>query len=183
MNHPTPSYSILPAEPQDVPALTALIALSTRGLASASYTGPQIEAALGTALGVDTELIRDRSYFKVVAADQIVACGGWSRRKTLFGSDALAGRESALLDPQVDAARIRAFFVHPAWARRGIGRALLAWCEDQARASGFKTLALMSTLPGHPLYKAQGYEGDERIFHPLTGGEVLALIPMTKTLA
>ena len=118
----------------DRPELERLIADSARGLSRADYTEAQIEAALGTAFGVDSELIRDGTYFVAEAGLEIVGCGGWSRRKTLFGGDRQTGRTSEPLDPAHDAARIRAFFVRPDWARRGIGRALLARCEEEAVA-------------------------------------------------
>src|SRR5262249_48335788 len=149
----------------DTPALERLIAESARGLASDDYSAAQIEAALGTAWGVDSELIADGTYFVVEAGGEkaeIVGCGGWSKRATLFGGDGQAGRRSDLLDPARDAARIRAFFVHPRWARRGIGRALIERCESEARAHGFRSFELMATLPGERLYRALGYSGDQR---------------------
>ncbi|MDX2170806.1 MAG: GNAT family N-acetyltransferase [Deltaproteobacteria bacterium] len=167
----------------DVPALQALIAASARGLAAGDYSAAQIEAALGTAWGVDSELIRDGTYFVVEADGEAIACGGWSRRATLFGADAQPGRESALLDPARDAARVRAFFVHPDWARRGIGRLLLAHCEAAASAHGFRHAELMATLPGVRLYRACGYAGDARTTHALPGGLRIEFVPMRKRLA
>jgi GNAT superfamily N-acetyltransferase len=125
-------------------------------------------------------LIRDGTYFVVEVEGKIVACGGWSRRKTRFGADAQAGRESDVLDPARDAARVRAFFVHPNWARRGIGRVLLERCEAEARAHGFRAAELVATLPGHRLYSRYGYRGDERIAYPLRGGVTIEFIPMKK---
>src|SRR5215475_9275660 len=113
----------------DVPALRSLIAESARALTRNDYTPTQIEAALGSAWGVDSELIGDRTYFVAEVDAEIVACGGWSKRKTLFGGDQQPGRQSQVLVPRRDAARIRAFFVRPDWARRGIGRAVLQRCE------------------------------------------------------
>ncbi|HVK75073.1 MAG TPA: GNAT family N-acetyltransferase [Kofleriaceae bacterium] len=178
-------FTIRPVTLDEVPALERLIAASARGLSQGDYTTAQIEAAIGTAWGVDTELIRDRTYFVVegAGAPAAVACGGWSRRKTLFGSDQQPGRESALLDPAVDAARIRAFFVDPAWARRGIGRLLLDRCEAEARAAGFTATELMATLPGERLYAAAGYVAGERIHHPLAGGLTIEFVAMRKRLA
>src|SRR5688572_12943456 len=116
-------FSFRKATLADVPAIERIIAESARVLTRADYSDAQIEAALGTAFGVDTELIRDGTYFVVEAEGEgIVACGGWSRRKTLFGGDGQQGRESEVLDPERESARIRAFFVRPDWARRGIGR-------------------------------------------------------------
>jgi GNAT superfamily N-acetyltransferase len=166
----------------DVPALEALIARSIRTLGAGDYTGPQIEAALLGAFGVDTQLIRDGTYFAAVRPDdpRIVACGGWSRRRTLFGSDAREGRDAALLDPAVDAAKIRAFFVDPDAARRGVGTLLLSHCEAQARAHGFQRFELMATLPGVRLYAARGYRAGTPIRHPLAPGLAIEFVPMEK---
>ena len=147
------------------------------------YTAAQIEAALETAWGVDSEVIGDGTYLVAEAAGEIVACGGWSRRATLFGGDAQADRRSEVLDPGRDAARIRAFFVRPDWARRGIGRALLARSEAEARAHGFRAAELVATLPGERLYRALGYVGDRRVEYPLRDGITIEFVPMRKTLA
>jgi GNAT superfamily N-acetyltransferase len=179
---PEAPFVVRTAHLADIPALEALIAASARGLAANDYRSAQIEAALGTAWGVDSELIRDGTYFAVEAGGALVACGGWSRRQTLFGANRHAGRASARLDPARDAARVRAFFVHPGWARRGIGRLLLARCEEAARAAGFRRAALLATLPGHRLYRACGYAGDAVERHPLPGGLAIDFIPMHKTL-
>jgi GNAT superfamily N-acetyltransferase len=174
--------SVRIASPDDVPALEQLIAVSARGLSRADYTEAQIEAALGTAWGVDTQLIRDETYFVVADGATMIACGGWSRRRTLFGADAQPGREPAQLDPQREPAKIRAFFVHPDWARRGIGRMLLERCEAEARRQGFRSAELMATLPGTRLYGAFGYVGETRIVHPLAGGLTIEFVPMRKSL-
>jgi GNAT superfamily N-acetyltransferase len=178
----TMSFTLRAATPADIPALERLIAVSTRGLSRADYTDQQIEAALGGAMGVDSELIRDGTYFVVEAGGEIVGCGGWSRRRTLFGADSGPGRESALLDPSREAARIRAFFVHPDWARRGIGRRLLDHCEAAARAHGFTAAELMATLPGQRLYEVCGYAAGAPIQHPLGGDLTIELVPMRKEL-
>ncbi len=178
----TDAYALRPARLVDAPDLKQLIADSVRGLSRGDYTEAQIEAALGSAFGVDTELIRDGTYFVAESAGEIVGCGGWSKRKTLFGGDEQAGRQSELLDPLCDAARIRAFFVRPDHARHGIGRALLARCEDAALAHAFVATELMATLPGHRLYRTLGYVGDERMQHTLPGGIVIEFIPMRKSL-
>ena len=175
-------FSLRKATLDDRPILEGLIAESARGLSRQDYTDAQIEAALGTAMGVDTKLIRDGTFFVVEAEGEIVACGGWSKRRTLFGADGQAGRQSELLDPARDSARIRAFFVRPAWARQGIGRALLQQCEAEARAQGFRTAELVATLPGQKLYKAMGYEEEERIEHDLGGGITIEFVPMRKDL-
>jgi GNAT superfamily N-acetyltransferase len=149
-------------------------------LARGDYTEAQIETALGSAWGVDTQLILDRTYFVAEAEGRIVGCGGWSRRETLFGADAQGGRSSSLLDPNRDPARIRAFFVHPDWARQGIGAALLKHCEGEAQAHGFRSLELLATLTGYPLYSRFGYRGDERRAFPLRDGSPIEFIPMRK---
>lgn len=168
----------------DQPELESLIARSIRTLGSGDYTSPQIEAALRGAFGVDTQLIRDRSYFVVHDAEgRMVGCGGWSRRKTLFGSDAREGRDAAELDPAVDAAKIRAFFVAPESARQGVGALLLSHCEAQAIAHGFRRFELMATLPGVRLYAAHGYRAGARIQHPLEAGLTIEFVPMEKDAA
>jgi len=139
----------------DVPALEGLIPLSVRTLQAAHYSPAQMEAALGPVFGVDRHLIADGTYFVAEQDGQIVGCGGWSRRKSLFGGDAAREcSEDSLLDPVRDPARIRAFFVHPAWARRGIGRAILAACESAIVAARFPVAELVATLAGEPLYAA-----------------------------
>jgi GNAT superfamily N-acetyltransferase len=166
----------------DVEALRRLIADSARGLSTRDYSPSQIEGALQGVFGVDTRLISDRTYFVVDSAGRLVGCGGWSRRATLFGSDTLPGRNETLLEPGRDAARIRAFFVHPDCARMGIGRLLLERCESEASAAGFAAMELMSTLPGVPFYGRLGYSAGEPLEYPLGEGESLRLVPMTKPL-
>ena len=180
--HPPQTFSLRQATLADAPLLEHLIRASARGLCADDYTSEQIEAALGTAWGVDTELIRDGTYFVVETAGTIVACGGWSRRRTLFGGDAQSGRRSDVLDPSGDAARIRAFFVHPDWARQGLGRMLLQRCEAEARAHGFRAAELVATLPGERLYWAFGYVAGERLDHPLGGGLTIEFVLMRKAL-
>jgi GNAT superfamily N-acetyltransferase len=145
------------------------------------YTPDQIDAALRGAFGLDTALIRDGTYFVAVDdAGAIVACGGWSRRRTLFGSDARGERDDTWLDPATDPARIRAFFVDPDPARRGLGRALLVRSEAEATYAGFAAFALMATLPGVRLYERCGYRPGTPIRHALPGGLEIAFVPMTK---
>ena len=170
------------ATPDDIPALEVLIPLSVRKLQAATYSNSQIEAALGTVLGLDTQLIRDDSYYVVQAENLIVGCGGWSRRRTLFGSDHGPVKDDNFLDPAVDPARVRAFFVHPDWTRRGIGRAILAECEAAAARMGFRTVELASTLAGLPLYSASGYVEVEGIAVPLKNGQTLPVVRMRKSL-
>ena len=166
----------------DVPALTALIARSARGLSTADYRTGQIEGALRGAFGVDTQLLTDGTYFVAEEAGRLVGCGGWSFRSTLFGSDARAGRDSSILDPKTQAAKIRAFFVDPGSARRGIGSSLLDRCEAEARAHGYARVELMATLPGVKLYAARGYVGGAQVRFEVGSGESIEFIPMHKNL-
>ncbi len=149
------------ATEEDIAALDALIEASVRGLQAGDYTQAQIEGALGTVLGLDTQLIRDGTYFLAETAAEdglrMAGCGGWSKRKTLFGADAGPGREPELLDPARDAAKVRAIFVHPEFARRGLGTMILAHVEAAARAAGFMRFEMGSTLTGVPLYRLRGY--------------------------
>lgn len=174
------AYRLRNAAESDRAPLEALIAQSARELSAADYTPEQIDAALRGAFGVDSQLIRDGTYYVVECDDAIVGCGGWSRRRTLFGGDAHAQRDAAELDPQVDAAKIRAFFVHPGHARRGIGRLILDHCESQARAAGFARFELMATLPGTRLYATHGYEAETPISHELGGGLTIQFVRMRK---
>lgn len=166
----------------DIPALHALIEASVRGLQADDYTPAEIEGALGHALGLDSQLVLDGTYFIAEVDGVMVASGGWSYRATLFGSDGMSGRGPENLDSTKDAAKIRAIFVHPAWARKGLGTLMLAHCEDQARSAGFRRLEMGSTLTGAPLYRLRGYEEGERIMVPLPNGEALPVIRMTKSL-
>lgn len=166
----------------DIPSLNALIARSARGLSRQDYRPEQIEGALQGAFGVDTQLLADETYFVVEEQGRIVACGGWSFRSTLFGGDARAGRDSSILDPKTQAAKIRAFFVDPDHARRGIGSLLLEHCERQARAHGYARVELMATLPGVRLYAARGYVGAAMVRFELGSAEFIEFIPMQKLL-
>ncbi len=171
----------------DIPALHELIALSVRGLMTWAYSPSQLEAALGTWLGVDSQLVADGTYFVVEcelpdATKAMAGCGGWSKRKTPYGSDHRPGREDRLLDPRTEAAKIRAFFVHPEFARRGIGSRILEACEAAAIAAGFTELEMGATLSGVPLYERHGYKTVERVELPLSNGETLPIARMTKTV-
>jgi GNAT superfamily N-acetyltransferase len=174
------------AVPADIPVLRKLIDASVRGLQAEDYTPAQIEAALKTVYGVDSQLIADGTYFVAEAESsespgpEIVGCGGWSKRKTLFGGDRWTGRHDALLDPSHDAAKIRAFFVHPAWARRGIGSMILEACEVAAIAAGFTRLEMGATLSGVPFYRAKGYEALENLDVPLGDGQSMTVVRMAK---
>ncbi|MGB6604548.1 MAG: GNAT family N-acetyltransferase [Steroidobacteraceae bacterium] len=168
---------------EDVAAIESLIARSAHGLSSGDYSREQVDGALSGAFGVDTQLLRDGTYFVACCGGELVGCGGWSYRRTLFGSDARADRDPQPLDPRTDAGKIRAFFVHPAHARRGIGSALLERCESEAHSRGFRRLELMATLPGVRLYRARGYRPGEPIDWPLPGSNLtIRFIPMSKEL-
>ena len=167
----------------DIPRLQDLIEASVRGLQAQDYTPAQIEGALQSVYGVDTQLIADGTYFAVESdGGEIIACGGWSKRKTLYGGDQYAGREDSLLDPARDAAKIRAFFVHPPWARRGLGSILLEACERAALAAGFTRLEMGATLSGVPFYCAKGFAEIENQSVPLANGETLPIVRMSKEI-
>jgi N-acetylglutamate synthase-like GNAT family acetyltransferase len=176
----TAPFAIRTATLSDVPRLSEVIKLSARELSRGDYSSEQIEAALKSAWGVDTQLIRDGTYFVVENECELIGCGGWSNRKTLFGGDAQQGRVPDLLDSAKDACRIRAFFVHPSFARRGIGRLLLTHCEHEAKRAGFKQAELVATLPGVKLYAALGYEEIERKSYPLDGSVSIEFVTMRK---
>jgi GNAT superfamily N-acetyltransferase len=169
----------------DVPRLREVIEASVRGLQREDYSPAQIAGALKSVYGVDSQLIADGTYLvaEVVEGEtkpKIVGCGGWSKRKTLYGGDQFSGREDSLLDPASDAAKIRAFFVVPEWARRGIGSMILDACENAAVAAGFARLEMGATLSGVAFYRAKGYVAMEREAVPLAEGEALSIVRMTK---
>jgi GNAT superfamily N-acetyltransferase len=171
------------ARDSDVAAIERLIPLSARALQAATYTPAQIEGALGSVFAVDRQLIADGTYFVAERHGAIVGCGGWSRRKTLFGGDrGDVPRDDSLLDPARDAARVRAFFVHPACARQGIGGMLMSACERAAIAAGFGALELVATLAGEPLYAAFAFSAAERYELALANGEPLPVVRMAKML-
>lgn len=175
-------YVIRKAALGDRAAIEELIAESARGLSRGDYSERQIEAALAGVFGVDTDLILDGTYFVAESSGVLAGCGGWSKRRTLFGGDRYAARDSSALDPQTEPAKIRAFFVRPEHARKGVGRALLAACESEARAHGFRSLELMATLPGVRLYEACGYEATGRVEYELEEGVRVGFVPMRKEL-
>jgi GNAT superfamily N-acetyltransferase len=176
------SFTIRLANAADIPELTALIDASVRGLQAGDYSPSQIEGALRAVYGVDSQLIADSTYFVVECEGAKVGCGGWSRRKTLYGGDRFAAREDSLLDPRHEAARIRAFFVHPAWARQGIGGIILEACESAAVQAGFTRLEMGATLTGVPFYRAKGYHEEEELTVPLLDGETMAVVRMVKAV-
>lgn len=178
------AFRVRKAVPADVPRLRELIEASVRGLQAEDYSPEQIEGALQSVYGVDSQLIADGTYLVAEemssAGPLIVGCGGWSKHKTLFGGDQYAGREDSLLNPARDAAKIRAFFVHPKWTRRGIGGMILQACEEAAQAAGFTRLEMGATLSGVAFYKAKGYTEVEHRAVPLRNGEVLPIVRMSK---
>lgn len=177
------SWLLRKAELNDHDEIAGLIADSVRGLSSEDYTTRQIELSITSVFGVDEDLIRDGTYFVVESLGKIVGCGGWSRRKTLYGASIYdQSRDPQFLDPQTDAAKIRAFFIHPEHARKGIGTAILDASESEARAWGFTRTEMMATLPGVKLYRMRGYHGDETVAVPVGEGIDIACIRMHKSL-
>ena len=167
----------------DTPALQELIEQSVRELQAGWYTPEQIEAAVHSVFGVDQQLIDDGTYYVAEIGGQIAGCGGWSKRGTLYGASHYDhSRNDVMLDPAREPARIRAFFTHPKFARKGVGRALLARCEDEARKAGFHSMEMASTLPGVPLYAAHGYEALDAFDVPLPGGQSIQVRRMTKRI-
>ena len=169
----------------DVPAIVKLIDASVRGLSTSYYSAPQIDQALRTVFGPDTQLIADRTYFVIETPDEsLAASGGWSKRGTLYGGDQHKGKAAdPILDPRVDAARIRAFFVHPGFARRGLGRRVFEACRASAEAAGFKELELGATLPGVPFYESLGFKAIERTDAALSDDMVLQIVRMRRKIA
>src|SRR5712675_14295 len=182
-----PVFAIRPAVASDIPVLRDLIEASVRGLQSGDYSPAQIDSALRTVFGVDSQLINDGTYLLVEAVPTdsqkipvIVACGGWSMRKTLYGGDRWRDRQDDMLDPETDAAKIRAFFIHPDWARQGIGTLLLDACEAAARRAGFTRFEMGATLTSAKLFQTKGYVARERLEVPLEGDITLPIIHMVK---
>jgi GNAT superfamily N-acetyltransferase len=175
--------SIRRATLEDVPALRELIPLSARELSRGFYTAEETESAILHVFGPDSRLIADGTYFVVEDEDgRLAGCGGWSRRRTLFGGDQMKSGEEPLLDPATEAARVRAFFVHPDFARRGIGTRLLEECVESARSAGFRRLELAATLPGVPLYAARGFREVERIDVAMRDGRRLPIVRMEREI-
>jgi len=170
------------AKSEDITVLQQLITQSVRGLSTDYYTPAQIESALKHVFGIDTQLIKDGTYYLIEKDGAIAGCGGWSKRNTLYGGDQHKETEDPLLDPAKDAARIRAFFVHPDFARQGIGKHMINVCEQAAQTNGFTSFELGATLPGVPLYEAMGYQVIENIDVPMPDGEVLTVVKMRKEL-
>lgn len=168
----------------DVPAIKSLIRQSVRGLSRDVYSERQIELSIESVFGVDVELITDSTYFVAEARGVLVGCGGWSKRKTLYGASTYQeSRDSELLDPAVDPAKIRAFFIHPRWARKGIGTLILEACESEALSLGFEKAEMMATLPGVKLYTRRGYSGTEETAVPIGDGQHIICVKMSKILS
>ena len=171
-----------PATALDIPALQKLIDASARALSIGYYSDAQIEAATVHVFGVDSQLIRDGTYFVIEEGGVLVAAGGWSGRRTLYGGDQAKGREDPPLDPATEAARIRAFFVHPQWTRRGLARRIYEACAAAAWESGFRRFELMSTKPGEPLYTALGFAPIEKVVETLPGGITIDFTWMSRPI-
>ena len=178
-----PDWRPRPAQERDIPAIADLIPRSARELQAPYYTAAQMDAAIGTVFGVDTQLVRDGTYFVVESEGRVVGCGGWSRRLSVCGGDKGRQGEDPELDPRTEPARIRAFFVDPAFARRGIGRSLMDTCERAIRDAGFANILILSTLAGEPLYAASGYRVTGRNDMEMEGGLRLPVVRMEKALS
>lgn len=169
----------------DIPAITELMRIAIAGNMKAFLSAAEIVAAQET-MGVDMTLIEDGTYFVIEAvADgrtSMVGCGGWGKRRTLYGGDHTAGRDDTFSDPARDAARIRAMYTHPSWVRRGVGTLLLDLGEAAAREAGFKTIELGATIPGEPFYLARGYREFGRDRHVAANGTSSVVVRMTKEL-
>lgn len=176
----TATFTLRLATMEDVPLLEQLIPASVFALQASYYSAAQMEAALGPVFGVDTQLIQDGTYFVVEQDGHIVGCGGWSRRRAVFGGDRHRVVEDDTLDPDHDPARIRAFFVRPGWERRGIGKRILSACESALIAGGFRRAVMVATLAGEPLYAVSGYRVEERYEVPLAKGLTLPVVRMAK---
>lgn len=168
------------ATPDDAPALAEVMAAAIAELQKGFLDPAQI-ASSRTIMGLDRQLLIDGTYFVVQDGDRIAGCGGWSRRATLYGGDHTPGRDAALLDPALEAARVRAMYTHPDFARRGVGRLILTLCEAAARAEGFRRVELMATLSGRALYSQCGYEDIEAI-EDARGGAAVPLVRMGKAI-
>jgi GNAT superfamily N-acetyltransferase len=174
--------SIRLATPQDVPALRELIPVSARALSRGFYTDAETESAIRHVFGPDSRLIADGTYFVAEEEGVLAGCGGWSRRRTLYGGDQTKSGDEPLLDPASEPAKVRAFFVHPDFARRGVGSRILDACLSAARAAGFRTVELAATLPGVPFYAARGFVERERLSAPMADGRGLPIVRMEREI-
>ena len=170
------------ATAEDVAGIRELIDASVRGLQAGDYSAAQIDASLKTVFTIDSQLIADGTYFVALAEEgELAGCGGWSKRKTLYGGDSQVERiEPELLDPAVDAAKVRAIFVHPRFARMGLGSLILRAAEDAAVEAGFKSFEMGSTLTGVALYSLKGYRETDRTLVPVGDGEEIEVVRMVK---
>ena len=169
------------AREDDIPALSAVMDAAIAELQRGFLDADQI-ASSRMIMGLDRQLVADGTYFVVQEDGAVAGCGGWSRRATLYGGDHTPGRDAALLDPAADAARVRAMYTHPDFARRGVGRLILELCEAAAKAEGFSRLELMATLSGRALYSQCGYVDIEAI-EDARGGAAVPLVRMGKAIA
>jgi len=169
------------AQSADIPALRTLMASAIRESLKNFLPAESVEASFEV-MGLDTQLIEDGTYYVVECEGAIAGCGGWSKRNTLFGGDHTAARNDALLDPRSDAARVRAMYTSPAFARRGVGRLVLSLCEHAAANEGFSRLELAATLAGEPLYRTCGYREIERFEAHTSKGIRIPLVRMAKAI-
>jgi GNAT superfamily N-acetyltransferase len=175
-------FEVRLAELRDVPALDVLIPAAVRSLGLGYYSPTQIESAIRYVFGPDSQLIRDQTYYVAVAGPRLIGCGGWSKRMTLYGGDQAKATEEPLIEAGAAPARIRAFFVDPGWARRGVASTILRLCSDAAHRAGFRGLELVATLPGEPLYARRGFRAVDRYDLTLPDGVILPVVRMMKDL-
>jgi GNAT superfamily N-acetyltransferase len=180
LDEPNPALTSRLATREDIPVLVPLMQAAIEELQKGFLNDAQIRSSHAI-MGLDQQLIDDGTYFAVEIDGRLAGCGGWSRRATLYGGDHSAGRDSALLDPARDPAKIRAMYTHPSFIRRGVGRLILSLCEQAAAAEGFSRLELMSTRSGQPLYTAAGFEPLEDVVDA-AGGVPVPLVRMGKTI-
>jgi len=180
LDEPNPALTSRLATREDIPVLVPLMQAAIEELQKGFLNDAQIRSSHAI-MGLDQQLIDDGTYFAVEIEGRLAGCGGWSRRATLFGGDHSAGRDSALLDPARDPAKVRAMYTHPSFIRRGVGRRILSLCEQAAAAEGFRRLELMSTRSGQPLYTAAGFEPLEDVVDA-AGGVPVPLVRMGKTI-
>ena len=177
-----PTFLLRPVREADLAALRALIERSAASLSVGFYTQQQTESVTREVFGVDSQLVADGTYYAIETEGAIVACGGWGKRSTSFGGDQAKSAPERLLDPATEAAKIRAFFVDPAWARRGLGSMLMTHCAAQAAAAGFGMLELVSTMPGVPLYRALGFAEVEPFDLLLSRGVRVPVVRMRRAV-
>jgi len=161
--------------------IMALMALSMREILPRFLDEEQVKRS-DASMGIDRELIADGTYYLVYIDEVLVGCGGWSARRTLYGGDNAAKRDSAMADPETEAAKVRAMYTHPDYTRRGIGQALIRKSEVEAKAAGFSRVELGSTAPGLPFYKRCGYAVIEDVSVTDEDGITVPVILMSKGL-